>query len=53
MEQIFLFYLNSHLKHFIKDWDTVYILFSPFVLAVLYHFPQEINSEIEISLQVD
>lgn len=53
-EHTFLLYLNSHLKcRFRKDWGTVYVLFSPFVLAVLDHFPQGINSEMEIFLQVD
>lgn len=54
MEQTFLSYLNSHLNcTFLKDWDTVYIIFSSFVLAVLGHFPQEIYSEMEIYMQVD
>lgn len=53
-EHTFLLYLNSHLKsRFRKDWGTVYVLFSPFALAVLDHFPQGINSEMEIFLQVD
>jgi len=54
MEQTFLSYLNSQLNcRLLKDWDTVYIIFSPFVLAVLGHFPQEIYSEMEICMQVD
>lgn len=53
MEQTLLSYLNSQLNcRVLKDWDTVYIIFSPFVLAVLGHFPQEIHSEMEICMQV-
>ena len=49
MEQTLLLYLNFQLNcRVLKDCNTVYIIFSPFLLAVLGHFLQEIYSEMEI-----
>lgn len=54
MEWTFLPYLKSQLNSkFLKHGNNVYIIFSPSVLIVLGHFPQEIPSEMEICLQVD